>query len=84
MDDKEARAIGGPRNNEGILDLVPDLEAFRQTLRFIKHWAKCRGISSNALGIILFDLFVRTHPVNFFGVKLKNGLAAGQKITCKW
>merc|ERR1712190_699181 len=42
--------MGGFRVADQILQLVPNRESFRQTLRFIKWWARRRGIYSNVLG----------------------------------
>eukprot|EP00929_Paragymnodinium_shiwhaense_P105996 TRINITY_DN71080_c0_g1_i1.p1 TRINITY_DN71080_c0_g1~~TRINITY_DN71080_c0_g1_i1.p1 ORF type:complete len:558 (+),score=111.41 TRINITY_DN71080_c0_g1_i1:212-1885(+) len=50
MDEKSIRSMNGYRVADRILKLVPDREAFRQTLRFIKYWARRRGIYSNVLG----------------------------------
>lgn len=50
IDDKSVRSINGNRNALQILDLVPNRETFRQTLRFVKCWARRRGIYSNMLG----------------------------------
>lgn len=50
MDDKSVRCVNGYRVADQILNLVPDQETFRQTLRFVKYWARRRGIYSNVLG----------------------------------
>jgi len=50
MDDKSVRCINGFRVADQILQLVPNKETFRQALRFVKCWAKRRGIYSNVLG----------------------------------
>ena len=50
MDDKSARCLNGFRVADQILQLVPNQEAFRRTLRFVKCWARRRGIYSNVLG----------------------------------
>ncbi|CAJ1411498.1 unnamed protein product [Effrenium voratum] len=50
MDDKSVRCINGYRVADKILSLVPNQENFRETLRFVKCWAKRRGIYSNVLG----------------------------------
>ncbi|CAE7248496.1 PAP1, partial [Symbiodinium necroappetens] len=40
MDDKSVRCINGYRVADRILQLVPNQDAFRETLRFVKCWAK--------------------------------------------
>jgi poly(A) polymerase len=50
MDEKSVRCINGYRVADQILQLVPNRESFRQTLRFVKCWARRRGIYSNVLG----------------------------------
>lgn len=50
MDEKSVRCMNGFRVADQILKLVPDKDKFRQTLRFIKYWARRRGIYSNVLG----------------------------------
>jgi len=50
MDDKSVRCINGVRVADQILQLVPNKETFRRTLRFVKCWARRRGIYSNVLG----------------------------------
>eukprot|EP00931_Biecheleriopsis_adriatica_P106722 TRINITY_DN81103_c0_g1_i1.p1 TRINITY_DN81103_c0_g1~~TRINITY_DN81103_c0_g1_i1.p1 ORF type:complete len:549 (+),score=89.98 TRINITY_DN81103_c0_g1_i1:43-1647(+) len=50
MDEKSVRCMNGFRVADQILQLVPNQETFRRTLRFIKHWARRRGIYSNVLG----------------------------------
>jgi len=50
MDEKSVRCMNGFRVADQILTLVPNQETFRRTLRFIKYWARQRGIYSNILG----------------------------------
>ncbi|CAD7930074.1 unnamed protein product [Amoebophrya sp. A25] len=50
LDEKSVRGIGGNRVNQLVLDLVPNKDAFREALRFVKAWSKARGIASNMLG----------------------------------
>jgi len=50
MDEKSVRCMNGFRVADQILKMVPNQEIFRNTLRFIKYWARQRGIYSNILG----------------------------------
>lgn len=50
MDDRSVRSMNGCRVADHILALVPNPENFKHTLRFIKLWAKKRGLYSNVLG----------------------------------
>ncbi|WVN87612.1 uncharacterized protein L203_102795 [Cryptococcus depauperatus CBS 7841] len=50
VDDASQRGLNGPRVTDMILDLVPDVAAFRTVLRTIRLWAKCRGIYANIIG----------------------------------
>lgn len=50
MDDQSVRCMNGYRVADQILSLVPNHESFRQTLKFVKCWARRRGIYSNVLG----------------------------------
>merc|ERR1719454_1785181 len=50
MDEKSVRCMNGFRVADQILKLVPNEESFRRTLRFVKYWARQRGIYSNVLG----------------------------------
>jgi poly(A) polymerase len=50
LDHRCARSLNGCRVTDEILDLVPDHETFKSTLRAIKLWAKKNGLYSNALG----------------------------------
>lgn len=50
LDLRCVRSLNGCRVADEILDLVPNRETFKSTLRAIKLWAKKRGLYSNALG----------------------------------
>jgi len=50
MDDRSIRCINCYRVADQILQLVPNQDTFRSTLRFVKCWAQRRGIYSNVLG----------------------------------
>eukprot|EP00923_Selenidium_pygospionis_P019486 GHVN01034097.1.p1 GENE.GHVN01034097.1~~GHVN01034097.1.p1 ORF type:complete len:625 (-),score=109.48 GHVN01034097.1:5932-7806(-) len=52
VDDKTVRSLNGFRVAEMILQLVPNLQAFQTTLRFIKKWAENRGLHSNVMGYL--------------------------------
>ncbi|CAF3233829.1 unnamed protein product [Rotaria socialis] len=50
LDHRCARSLNGCRVTDELLDLVPNRETFKSTLRAIKLWAKKNGLYSNALG----------------------------------
>ena len=50
IDQRSARALNGPRVASMMLELVPNLDTFRTTLRTIKLWAHRRKIYSNVMG----------------------------------
>ncbi|CAF0732214.1 unnamed protein product [Rotaria sp. Silwood1] len=50
LDQRCVRSLNGCRVTDEILDLVPNRETFKSTLRAIKLWAKKCGLYSNALG----------------------------------
>ena len=52
LDEQGIRSLNGCRVAEWICRLVPSFCSFCTTLRFIKHWARQRGIYSNVLGFL--------------------------------
>ncbi|KAI9268691.1 Poly(A) polymerase pla1 [Sporodiniella umbellata] len=52
LEEKYIRSVSGPRVTKEILNLVPDVPVFRESLRTIKLWAKQRGIYSNIMGFL--------------------------------
>lgn len=50
LDEKDLRSINGCRVAEMIIHMVPDHKIYTDTLKFIKCWAKRRGIYSNVMG----------------------------------
>jgi poly(A) polymerase len=52
LDDKNIRSLNGSRVTDEILRLVPDVQAFRITLRCIKLWAKRRAVYANIVGYL--------------------------------
>ncbi|KAJ3236758.1 polynucleotide adenylyltransferase [Chytriomyces hyalinus] len=52
LDDRCVRSLNGPRVANEILRLVPNHAAYRTALRFVKYWAKQRGVYSNILGYL--------------------------------
>ncbi|KAI8618461.1 Poly(A) polymerase central domain-containing protein [Chytriomyces sp. MP71] len=52
LDERCIRSLNGRRVADEVLQLVPNVAAFRTTLRCIKLWAKSRGIYSNILGYL--------------------------------
>jgi len=51
-DDATLLSLNGFRNNEMILQLVPDVGSFQTALRGVKLWAVKKGIYSNILGYL--------------------------------
>eukprot|EP00596_Hydrurales_sp_CCMP1899_P000116 CAMPEP_0119036968 /NCGR_PEP_ID=MMETSP1177-20130426/5024_1 /TAXON_ID=2985 /ORGANISM="Ochromonas sp, Strain CCMP1899" /LENGTH=774 /DNA_ID=CAMNT_0006997563 /DNA_START=278 /DNA_END=2599 /DNA_ORIENTATION=- len=52
LDEQGIRSLNGVRVAEWICRLVPNFPSFCTTLRFIKHWARQRGLYSNVLGFL--------------------------------
>ena len=50
LDEKTVRSINGTRVADDLLSLVPNPKTYRTVLRFIRNWAKKRGLYSNAMG----------------------------------
>ena len=50
LDEKTVRSINGTRVADALLSLVPHQPTYITVLRFIRHWAKKRGLYSNAMG----------------------------------
>ena len=50
LDEKTVRSINGTRVADALLALVPNQPTYRTVLRFVRHWAKKRGLYSNAMG----------------------------------
>ncbi len=49
-DEHTVRSLSACRNNDAIISLVPNKEAFKVTLKCMKVWAKKRDLYSNKMG----------------------------------
>lgn len=52
LDDIAVRSINGVRVAQMLLQLVPNIENYRITLRAVKEWATVYGLYSNVLGFL--------------------------------
>ena len=52
LDEAGVRSLNGVRVAQYLLQLVPDVDAFRLTLRAVKEWAVVHGLYSNVLGFL--------------------------------
>uniref|UniRef100_A0A0K6S9T4 polynucleotide adenylyltransferase n=1 Tax=Chromera velia CCMP2878 TaxID=1169474 RepID=A0A0K6S9T4_9ALVE len=52
LDAVTARSLNGPRTANALLKMVPNQDVFGQVLRFVKAWARHRGVYSNVLGFL--------------------------------
>ncbi|KAL8770989.1 MAG: hypothetical protein Q9209_003408 [Squamulea sp. 1 TL-2023] len=50
LDDRELRALNGPRVADELMQLVPQNKTFRTALRAIKLWAQRRAVYGNIVG----------------------------------
>jgi len=52
LDEVGVRSLNGVRVTQVLLDIIPNLENYKITLRAIKHWATIHGLYSNVLGFL--------------------------------
>ncbi|CAG9460783.1 unnamed protein product [Pedinophyceae sp. YPF-701] len=52
VDFQSVRSMAGTRDNDKILSLAPDAEAFKTALKYLKLWCEQRGIYGNKMGYL--------------------------------
>lgn len=63
LDDAGVRSLNGVRVAELIMDLVPNHDNFRTTLRAVKEWARRRGVRRGKFGgMLIFFVFFFSSP----------------------
>lgn len=52
VDQTTVLSLNGCRVTDGIVARVPDADAFRTTLRAVRHWCRAAGLYCNAMGLL--------------------------------